>query len=1521
MTVTVLAALHEARKRLLETGTRNRLVHVNRANTRARVINARDDADSIYQLLRVDSRKLRFAAKGYDKEDANILLLDYHPEAPTKKKARTLETPIGPKLLARRLRDLFNDNRTAEEERGVSVLYLALGFLNWLEEPSTVREAPLILLPVALKENKRGTMELVVRDDELITNLPLQARLVEDFKLHLPDIDEVEGWTPGAYFDGVENLVRDKAGWAVDRTGLQLGLFSFAKFLMLRDLDPANWPKGMLEEHPLLKAVLTDGFDEEASRFDEECNLDTLFSPQDLAHVVDADASQTKVIEDVRQGSNLLVQGPPGTGKSQTIVNILASAVQDGKTVLFMTEKMAALSVVHSRMKQVGLGDLCLELHSNKTKRQPFWQEIAKTIRASATATPKEVDSTSLYASRNRLNELNENMHSSITGCDYTPYEVLADLVHFLGQGIESPRISQIELARLSSVDVTTRIFAIEAFADQVTFTGPVTQHAFHGSRNCGLEPPDLERLKQDLANALEALVCLQKTVSDVASVSNTFEHASRYTQAAELLTQPPEGLKEFGAALWDARGQVRLGEALEAAAAWQKIEVHLREEFMDNAVEAQVQTLFATLKKGVESWLARQGIAYRRARSGLAEILKGDLPEDLEARVHLAEKLMAGQEAYHAFTEEAHYLQQGLGPHWRGLRTEFDRIKTVADWLYKLEATGLCPSWEVLEAGPQTAAVPADTLRKQMEAAKEAVTTVCGRLDIDLVAAFEQADLSKIPLNILHNHFIRMQEQRGTYRAWVERVQAAKALTDLGLDDLRALVDQETIAPQNTLIEFRYALAEARWRYALEHTPALGTMRAANRHALVAGFAELEEKHFHETRSGVRSRHLAQVPRGKVGTMRTIRSEIGRKTRHRALRKVFGECHEMLQRIKPVWLMSPISLAQFAPPGSLNFDLLVIDEASQVRPEDAFGAVARARQLVVVGDQKQLPPTQFFERIANDDDEVPPAAQALEMESILTLCEARAIPQRLLEWHYRSRDPSLVALSNRQFYDNRLIVPPSPRRNHRQTGLSFERVAGVYARGREASGDQGTNRIEAEALAQALASHAQDSPHLSLGIVAFSKVQTTLIEETIRVACNDNPTLEAYVCGGAPEPVFVKSIETVQGDERDVILISVGYGPGEAGGRLTAMNFGPINTEGGERRLNVLFTRARVQCRVFCSFDPGDIDNTRTSKEGPAMLRAYLRDAQAGDDSPLPTRDCAACAVASDVGRAIEALGYAVDFDIGTETFTIDLGVRSKGDENRYLLAIECDGPRYHDSAWARERDRLRTATLRQMGWHTHRIWSLDWYYDRDYELKRLQEALEARLVASEDDPVVLPTVRHHDGAVQDEKSVDLSAITLNLPPYEMADITVPAQPANLAIDVLAQVAAQIIDIEGPIQAQELIRRISSLSNSQRVTKSLADAVTAALELVPPGYEADDEGFWSTAAQRATPPMRDRSDLLSSLRQAELLSSLEIQATIQLLRTECGVLNAEETVRETARLLGFARPGAKLTSRIKEGL
>jgi hypothetical protein len=1545
----------ETRKRLVETGTRNRLVHVNRANTRGSVVNIQDErSDDVFNTLS-GGRTMRFRPLGKDRQQqGEISLAGIEDEGEdgsddSRYTDNQLDTLLGPDALAKKLLNIARDARTAEEEQGVNILYLALGFVTWFEDEKSDmrREAPLVLLPVELVRNQRtSTYDLRMRSDEMMTNLPLQQRWQDDFGLALPDLEIEDGWRPSAYFDQVEAIVGKRPRWSIDRNGMQLGFFSFSKLLMYRDLDLDAWPDGNLESHGLVRGLLYEGFDEDQAVFADGESLDVVLPPQNICHVVDADASQAKVIEEARCGKNLVVQGPPGTGKSQTIANIIAAAAKEGKSVLFVAEKMAALEVVHHRLVKVGLADICLELHSRTANKRQVLEELKRTLNAGEAipAMPERPDA--LRKSRDALNAIAQALHAPVGETGETAFSMLSRQARYIGLGAPPPTFASPNLSFMDRAAEQRAVTALARYGAAIKVTGDPARHPLRGVRNTSLQPVDQARLRPLIESARDDVSNFNVAMDaalDVVGLADGgwFDLADSMVEllrALDGLAQPYAALARKMLRCVDRK---RLKATLTLAKQWYEEREAAHDLFLDHAFSSDVTHLRGPLAAGTLSFFSRWGGAYRAASRELAGLLKTPLPGSADSRLEHVDQLLEIARLRGEWAVDEPFCRAAVGEDWHGERTDWSALESICDWADRVSAANNDVEAETDDL--VTAALASERIglieRVQVssEQARKSLGELCSLLDLGddrFPDGWRDTDL---PLII--EALTEMAGAVERYPAWVELVAARKITDSEGIGTLADQIANGDMNVEDASIELRFARAEAIWRRALASNPALADLPNIDRHALVEQFSQLERKHLHDSVTSIVATHLSQLPRGALGEMKIIRGEMGKKRGHKALRRLFSEAPTAMQRIKPVLLMSPISVAQYLTPGKHSFDLLLIDEASQVRPEDALGAIARARQVVVVGDQKQLPPTSFFDRLTSGDgdddyqgeedaaeseeDLLGGAAHVAELESILTLCEARGLPARMLEWHYRSRDPSLIRVSNREFYSDRLILAPSPLEKDPTFGLIFTKVDGAYDKG-----GRRDNRLEGEALVRAVAKHARTMPDQSLGIVTFSVAQKHTINLLLENARRDDKILDEFLREGGAEDVFVKNIENVQGDERDVIFISVGYGPTQPGGRMIGASFGPVNLEGGERRLNVLFTRARLRCEVFASFDPDDLDVSRSTREGPRVLKRFLEFAKTRQIvEHFPTGDDADSPFEEDVADTIRSLGFLADPQVGSAGFRIDIGVCHPDRPGSFILAVECDGATYHSALWARERDRLRQGVLENLGWRFHRIWSTDWFYNRNREVARLRDALDqAREAASsgnlpEKEASVLAAPPRLT-VIEPQPLPEI--VERQMPAYSRAHFPVrsPFEPHEAPMAALELLAQRIVEHEGPINAEEVARRISACFGRERAGNRILSVARQALDaLVDRRVIQFDSGFYMTDTQLKAPPVRDRSNETGATLKASSISLHEIEAALKIAQDDNAGVADEDLIRAAARLLGFRRVGSDLKARISEVL
>ena len=565
----------------------------------------------------------------------------------------------------------------------------------------------------------------------------------------------------------------------------------------------------------------------------------------------------------------------------------------------------------------------------------------------------------------------------------------------------------------------------------------------------------------------------------------------------------------------------------------------------------------------------------------------------------------------------------------------------------------------------------------------------------------------------------------------WIDYLRAKAEVQRSKLDGLAVLAQQGGIQPPHLVDAYHYVVHNSLARRALEKHPRLMHFSGLNHEKVRRDFVRLDEEvmHHYQARVACLADRRAvpygihQGPVGQWTDRALIQHEVAKTTKHIAIRKLVTRACNALLALKPCFMMGPLSVAQYLPPGEIEFDLVVMDEASQLKPEDAMGAIARGRQTVIVGDQQQLPPTTFFERGAPEEElselEI---LSAEEGESILEVSAKVYQPVRRLLWHYRSRHHSLIAFSNQEFYGD-LIVFPAAYASAPDLGVRYIPVTNGIWDGRR-------NVIEAHRVVDAVLEHMEQHPNESLGVATMNFPQCELIDEMLDKEFQRDPAAQRYLekWEREKEPFFVKNLENVQGDERDVIFISMTYGRDARGNFY--QRFGPINSPKGHRRLNVLFTRAKKRTVVFSSMDPGWIRDDPDSNRGTKVLKAYLRYANSGVlRQPEGPRGGPESDFEVSVGQTLQEGGHEVATQVGVAGYFIDLAVRHPRKPGAYLLGIECDGASYHSGRSARDRDRLRQMNLENLGWKIHRIWSTDWYKFRQREVERLLGAIQQRL------------------------------------------------------------------------------------------------------------------------------------------------------------------------------------------------
>ena len=1751
-----------------------------------------------------------------------------------------MTTDCEPTDLQRRLRNLQRRDREWEEEQGLNVLFLAIGFLNWVDVDGEQARSPLLLMPCNVERGSpRDPFRLVRGDDDPVVNPTLRHQLAL-LGIQLPEFGNETGEDESieAYIGRVGALTRGRSDWSVD-SGIVVDTFSYSKLAMYEDLKRMQEQGARGELTRLLagsEARREGAALEGASATPRDPDLvggrlDDLLDMHNQYTVLPADFSQLRAIEEARQGENLVIHGPPGTGKSQTIANLISTFLADGKRVLFVSEKTAALDVVKRRLEECSLGVFCLDLHSDRGRKSEVYRQLSSAVNDKRDQLAASVSIDELVTSRDRLNRIVRLLHKRREPLGKSVYEVqglfaqqrhlprveafdppptsqltfawirdvegvteriarrpeeflshdssrwmplrtaqpslqLADLIRgdmgtvqsaidtlrveagscskWLGVsaiGSEGDARGIVRLLRLLahaptvprtwlSHDAVTRLRqlsreqakqqrerrlleqalagwfegsppqidyramasalvlspdereAIEAVAGvswqtalgrdpsellgqasdlaaaldllaastealaaslaepQLHTLGQLDQSSALTARILALEPTPEHWLTVPAINELEtesrdARVLFEQLRSDEERLAGDFSDALVGLVDEEMViryrTDHQNFLSRFLGGYRDdqrtIRGQLKtprklsIGESLAAVELavevkrrrerWNEVEARLRETLgmrfrgretdwehvlSDLAVlrgiltdwrsdTAVLRELFAIEASGdrrhaLESAsqpledaliqyrraadaighetlmssnleVSETGDAARRALGPLRRVreatagMYGALvtaPADFDALIQIVKdgvRLMA-------MTEEDERLAPALAEDFSDFfepqATDWDAVSNALDWTASFldAANGRVGNTLANHATGRRATGEYDERAESLSAAIAGFTQALSVLDERFdVAAMNWNSWTAPPLADLEAWSADLREHAGNALAWVEYRDAVRELDErLGTGSaaaLRSVTERAENAPG--IVRRRIYAA---WLEELYNTePELRGFSRIDHEGVRAQFRELDKRYPFAVRQRVRERVFAKYPDPsatplQAGQMGILHGELSKRSRQMPVRRLIARTCNLLQTLKPCFLMSPLAVSQYLPAGPLasdhlEFDVVIFDEASQVLPEDALPAIDRARQVIVVGDRLQLPPTTFFRgSLGNDDDSDDDEEEDEDTfegrESILDVMVGKVgagFAERYLSVHYRSRCESLIRFSNHAFYENRLLTFPSPE-------PAASSVHDVYLpKATYDAGGRRTNRDEAERVTDIVFElMATQTATESIGVVALARPQADLIESLIEERRLANRHLDYRFSGDLPERFFVKNLENVQGDERDHMILSIGYGPTSAG--AVPNRFGPINRDGGERRLNVAVTRARQSMTVVHSLRAEDIKSEQTGARQLRRYLEYVRNPEGAFESETTGTGEPESPFEEAVLAALRSRGHRVDAQVGVSGYRIDLAIRSE-DGERFDLGIECDGVTYHNSPTARDRDWLRQQVLEGLGWRIHRVWSTAWVRDPETEIAAIEQALErARTGQAESQRVsdgnnveeideTLPNAP--TAMVAPNSGQETSATPQFFDGYHHFECE-PRSGDLLAVPLrdLVTLVREVISVEQPIHIDTVIDRVRTVYGVSRAGTTIRARITQAVKqmavagIVYP-EEADDE--FLSLADNAGPyqPRRNADRVIGRV------SPSEIDEGLLLIVSKTFGVGKADLVREAARQFGWRRTGRDIDRRLSE--
>jgi very-short-patch-repair endonuclease/KaiC/GvpD/RAD55 family RecA-like ATPase len=1452
-----------------------------------------------------------------------------------------LQTTLPKKRLDGNLLAIYRRAEESIEEQGVNSLFLAIGMLEWREKEDSgvANRAPLIMVPVSLERRTAASaFALSAGEDDPMLNPAIVEKLKLEFGIQLPDLPEImDELDLDAFYEKILSAVEGFRQWRIT-SDIALGLFSFQKFIMYRDIERHE---DRFREHRVVRVICREGdrthAPEGLPRDVAEADLDREMSPQAAIQVMDADSSQQRAILAVRKGNDLVIEGPPGTGKSQTITNLIADALARGTSVLFVAEKKAALEVVKSRLEHdAGLGDYVLELHSNKTSKREFVETLTKSLdRNGETNGSHETELARLRAVTETLRQYVTELHRPEAPLERSPFNGIAELASLEDAPVVAAEIRDLDTA--NQEDFQRAADAVSEMARSIAEIGDPEQHPLRG---IGLEHAGrAERvaLESTLTAAGGALADLADAAGVLAEMfglrfPGTFGEAKAMAEGARTLARTPGGdVGVLENRRWNeisAEIEEILATGERYAEAKPEVARHFRPEWMEKDRSADVAEYAAHLERRFGRFFRP---TYWSVRGRLRAVLSpGHRPAGAEsflAQLRQAEVCRADLMRIRAADEDGRDL---FGGRWSGPASDWADLRAFAEWVVEFRRHAMK---DILDAEAARIAAAAEVDRAEADGAIQMMDKALRSAHDTVAAVIGVAHLS--PESGLHTDDAA---SIGTVAARVGAMEGA-------LDDLRpfsayvaarAAVDKTIagpftgaaleagIEPAQMEAAFRRSFYDAWVQGVLDDRQVLGRFHASQHEDRVETFREMDRRSAsfatERARASLAARR-AEILSGDLAAQYQLLNHESRKQRRiMPIRKLLARAPGAIQRIKPCFMMSPLSVAQYLDPEKIQFGLVVFDEASQIPPADAIGAIIRAAQVVVVGDSKQLPPTNFF-GVHLDDADLP-EEEELEMledlESILDEAAVSGIPSVRLKWHYRSEHQSLIRFSNEEFYkDEPLYVFPSAVSEADDLGLKFHLVEnGVYEGG-------GQNSVEARVVAEAVVAHIKDTPHLALGVGTFGiKQQQRILDELDRLRREDE-TIEWFFHQVGDKKFFVKNLENIQGDDRDVIFLSVTYGPDADG--IIRRNFGPITYAGGWRRLNVLTTRAKRVLRVFSSMR-GDQISVENVSDGVVLLRQYLVYAETGrypaakipggvTDSPFE----------SAVKQALERQGYRVVAQVGDAGYRIDLAVIDPELAGRYLCGIECDGATYHSALTVRDRDRLRQQVLEMRGWEIHRVWSTDWFHDPKGQIERLLRLIErsrerARngngLTPRQPEPAPDPVPMHEPEA---EERPRIAVEDIEVPLYRFAPEVIQGRQEafyTARLGTIARAITEILEVEAPIHHREVCRRVAARWGMQRAGSQIVGRVENALATLARSGVVETDGEFVCLLNGQ--PVRVRSRGVEDVRfLSEHVAPQEVVEAVRLLLRHRAPLMLDEIITDTARLLGFRHTSAKFRERI----
>lgn len=1402
------------------------------------------------------------------------------------------------------LKNLYKTTSTFLEEKGINVLHLAMFFLEWYDANEKIHlSSPLLLIPLVMtKDSVTRSFTFRKEEDEIITNPTLVYKLKNEFHLDLPiyQEDPYPEETLSEYLDRVYEFAIEYKWKLSDRCAISC--FSFNKINIYKDIEE-NAP--LITVNPLVQKLLNKN--NEIIPDEEIDNLDDI--ELKLHNVVDADTSQLLAIQKAKMGKSFVLQGPPGTGKSQTITNLIAELLHDGKKVLFVSEKMAALNVVFNNLKKVGLSRFCLELHSHKSNKKEVINSLFKELQSATTSVNPDAQEQLDYLIKNKntLDTYAEILHTKIPSVNKTPYEI----IDYLSQkhtwnDIEYliPNISDKNSQYLYNI-----LDVLNTYAELTESIGyDYRDNCLYGFNRSEITYEDKINLKNLLADSLDQ--CDQ--ISDIIDIFNqtiglntsSIKEIVESIEYIQLITNLSEFDSSFFYKSKLASLVTNLTEYNSLLKTQEVLEDEIEKTFSKDIFDIDMSELLSKFKSEYSSVFRGFNIAYRKdVRTIKNYLINPKQKLNYQSILSILTKCVEFNKNKVTIDKIAHKITIATANGQRLLQDSFNLEKQLTQ----------LQSYQIKD-NVILASLKENEFRVLQNRTSDALDQLHNIININQLAELAEYFDSEI-INFASHNIHKVCDYLTSTLDNIENINVfAKlnaTLTKINDYHIKNYLIQaiDSSLPIDALCSaFERQFYKQYLSYYITQVEELNIFSSERQYNITKAFKQKDKLKFEISKAEIVSKLTHSRPNlndtYEGSQVAILKREAFKKTRQKPVRTLLSEIDELSQILKPCFLMSPLSVSTYLNGSDCEFDVAIFDEASQIFPWDALGSIYRVNQVIIVGDSKQMPPSNFFNNSVFNDDDLSSDDDSLDFESILDLGLA-TFSTESLKWHYRSKTEELITFSNKHFYNGNLVSFPLANKYESNMGVEYIHVDGVYNR------KTNQNIIEANKVVELIFEHFDTHPKRSLGIVAFSISQQEAIENALTIAREKNPNYEQFFDSSLTEPFFIKNLETVQGDERDTIIFSVGYGRDSS--KKFLHNFGPLNKQGGERRLNVAITRAKYNVKLVASIHSSDIDLKKSQMMGTILLKDYLHFAEFSHiDNELVNTDNVVTNIEQDIKSFLESNGYEVDTNIGSSIFKISLAVKNP-DNDKYMCAIETDGYNYAKAQTTRERERLRADNLERFGWKFYRVWSIDWFTNKTLTGSKLLKYLE-NVRMSQIIDIPSNTNSPTPDFINVDKSIESVGQTLKTYKYFDADKFYLENGKRITFDNIIE---PLIACEQPITETLLHKRLANIFEGTRITQdykyNLYYAINAHKNINRyKDYYCLDKNI---STELRVPAENDEP------RKIEYISLYELASGLKKIITNNVGINKDGLFKAIIKLLGHSKTTDKIHERLEKSL